>query len=104
MELLRNFRDEEGEVVIQIQRKEVEDQGDWVIVLVHDNGPGIHRLDFERVFDLHYTTKPHGCGMGLDICRTVAQSVVQGERRGYLRVRRSILLVGTTFELGLPLG
>ena len=31
----------------------------------HDSGPGIHRGDFEKVFEVGYSTKPEGTGMGL---------------------------------------
>jgi signal transduction histidine kinase/ActR/RegA family two-component response regulator len=93
----------EEEILVEVQHVRDESSGDWAVVLVHDNGPGIHKRDFERVFDIHYTTKEDGCGMGLDICRSIASSVRRGERAGSLRVRRSILLAGTTFEIRFPL-
>ena len=74
----------------------------WLVLRIHDNGPGIHHRDFERVFDLHYTTKDQGCGMGLDICRKIADGVAYGKFRGTVRVQRSIPLVGSTFEVRLP--
>ena len=40
-----------------------------VLVAVLDSGPGIEH--FERVFDLFYTTKTTGLGMGLAICRSI---------------------------------
>jgi signal transduction histidine kinase len=100
---LRELRTVEEEILVEVQHVQDQSSGDWAVVLVHDNGPGIHKRDFERVFDIHYTTKEDGCGMGLDICRSIAGSVRRGERAGSLRVRRSILLVGTTFEIRLPL-
>jgi signal transduction histidine kinase/ActR/RegA family two-component response regulator len=100
---LRELRDIEHEILVEVQHAPGQSSGDWAVVLVHDNGPGIHKRDFERVFDIHYTTKDDGCGMGLDICRSIASSVRRGERAGSVRVRRSILLAGATFEIRLPL-
>jgi signal transduction histidine kinase len=39
--------------------------GEVCVVEVADNGPGIPESAKERVFDLYYTTKPAGTGMGL---------------------------------------
>lgn len=38
---------------------------------VMDTGPGIE--DVDRVFTTHYTTKKNGLGMGLSICRSIAE-------------------------------
>jgi signal transduction histidine kinase/ActR/RegA family two-component response regulator len=100
---LRCLREFQGEILVELKRLREEDRGEWARIYVHDNGPGIHRSDFERVFDIHYTTKEDGCGMGLDFCRTIAESVKNNDRRGAVRVRRSILLGGTTFEVRLPI-
>ncbi|MDX1400037.1 MAG: ATP-binding protein, partial [Oceanospirillum sp.] len=35
------------------------------------NGPGIENI--ERVFTTHYSTKEKGLGMGLAICRSIAE-------------------------------
>jgi signal transduction histidine kinase/predicted RNA-binding protein with RPS1 domain/ActR/RegA family two-component response regulator len=64
-----------------------------------DQGPGIHRRLWERVFDLGFTTKEKGAGMGLTISRQVAQDL-----GGTLRVEESHMLWGTTFLLELPKG
>lgn len=75
----------------------------WLVIRVSDNGPGIHGRDFERVFDIHYTTKEQGCGMGLDICKKIAESVKFGDISGTVQVSRSILLCGSAFEVRLPI-
>ncbi len=41
------------------------------VLYVEDNGPGI--TDISRVFTTHYTTKKNGLGMGLSICRSIAE-------------------------------
>lgn len=45
-------------------------QGCGVRVSVRDEGSGLS-ADAERVFQPFFTTKPHGLGMGLAICRTL---------------------------------
>ncbi len=45
-----------------------------VQVCVQDSGPGIEETDAERIFEAFYTTKPHGLGMGLSICRSIIES------------------------------
>jgi signal transduction histidine kinase/DNA-binding response OmpR family regulator len=67
-------------------------------ILIHDSGPGIHGRDFEKVFSKGYTTKEDGCGMGLEICRTIIN-----EAGGEIKVLKSILFCGTTFEILLPI-
>lgn len=44
---------------------------DSVLVRVADSGPGLDPQMLENVFDAYFTTKPHGMGMGLAICRSI---------------------------------
>ena len=48
------------------------EDGERVVIAVSDSGPGIPMERAERVFDPHYTTKPHGSGMGLAFARKLA--------------------------------
>jgi PAS domain S-box-containing protein len=50
------------------------DAAGGVIVTVRDSGPGLDRVDVERVFEAFYTTKPDGMGMGLAICRSIVEA------------------------------
>lgn len=70
----------------------------WLQVLIHDSGPGIHACDFEKIFEKGYTTKEDGCGMGLDICRNIID-----QAGGRIRVLKSVLFCGVSFEIRLPL-
>jgi two-component system sensor kinase FixL len=45
-----------------------------VLVTVMDSGPGLAQAALERVFEPFYTTKPSGLGMGLSICRSIAEA------------------------------
>lgn len=45
-----------------------------VKVAVEDSGIGVQPEQMARLFDAFYTTKPEGMGMGLSICRSIAES------------------------------
>jgi signal transduction histidine kinase len=64
-----------------------------------DEGPGIHTLLWERIFDFGFTTKKGGAGLGLTISRQIVTSL-----GGKLQVEESHVLWGTTFLLELPKG
>lgn len=59
-----------------------------VLIAVEDSGSGIQPENMPRIFDSFFTTKPHGMGMGLAICRSIIDShggslsVLQGHPHG----------------------
>jgi signal transduction histidine kinase len=65
---------------------------------VEDTGAGISADTLDRIFDLYYTTKPEGSGIGLSIVYRIVQ--LHG---GEIEVQ-STQGRGTTFHLLLPLG
>lgn len=65
-----------------------------VLVQVRDSGPGIK--DPEKIFDAFFTTKEHGMGMGLAICRSIVDA-----HRGRLWAE-SADGPGTIFSFTLP--
>ncbi len=67
-----------------------------VRILVHDEGAGIGAEEREHVFDLFYTTKERGTGLGLPLTQ---QIVVAHEGSIACRSRHPH---GTTFEVWLP--
>jgi C4-dicarboxylate-specific signal transduction histidine kinase len=45
-----------------------------VLLTVEDSGTGIDPKDMDRIFDAFFSTKSHGLGMGLSICRSIIES------------------------------
>jgi signal transduction histidine kinase len=69
-----------------------------VLIRVEDVGSGITANVRERIFDAFFTTKKHGTGMGLSICRSVVQA-----HGGTIQVSPKEPF-GTSFEICLPGG
>jgi signal transduction histidine kinase len=67
-----------------------------VVVTISDDGPGIPREQFEKVFQPYFSTKEKGTGLGLAIAKHNAE--IYG---GFIRVE-SELGKGTRFSLHLP--
>jgi C4-dicarboxylate-specific signal transduction histidine kinase len=45
-----------------------------IVVTIEDSGPGLTQAALQRVFEPFYTTKPKSLGMGLSICRSIAEA------------------------------
>ena len=67
-----------------------------VTLTVEDSGTGIDRSIINRIFEAFFTTKTHGMGMGLSICRSIV--VAHG---GQLSVSPAFP-DGSAFQLELP--
>jgi signal transduction histidine kinase len=91
VEVLGDGAVETRRVVLSARR-----EGPWVVFVVRDSGPGIPEADRERVFDLFFTRKTEGTGLGLFIARELAR-VLHGDLTIGSGVDR-----GTSFELRLP--
>jgi PAS domain S-box-containing protein len=76
----------------------VSEQPEWLRLTVADTGTGIHPDSLGKVFDLLYTTKTGGTGLGLWLSRRIIQ-----EHSGKIDVQ-SELGKGTTFTIRLPMG
>ena len=48
--------------------------GQSVLIDVADSGTGIEAGKVDGLFDAFFTTKPHGTGMGLAICRSIVEA------------------------------
>jgi signal transduction histidine kinase len=54
-------------------KSEVHDSG-GVMVSVEDTGTGVDPKDVDQLFNPLFTTKSHGMGMGLSICRSIIEA------------------------------
>jgi two-component system sensor kinase FixL len=88
---------EEGELTLCSWVDAGHPGGATAVVSVKDTGPGLDEFGTQRIFDLFYTTKPSGTGIGLAIARRIVES--QG---GTIEVA-SRPGSGTSFEIRLPL-
>jgi two-component system NtrC family sensor kinase len=70
-----------------------------IVISVADTGSGIPEAYLDRIFDPFFTTKPvgKGTGLGLSICYGIIAKM-----GGKIRAR-SVMDVGTTFRIDLPL-
>jgi signal transduction histidine kinase len=73
-------------------------EGDDLVILVEDSGPGIPDSLRQRVWEPFFTTKQRGTGLGLAIVRKRMQ-----EAGGNARLVGSVNGAGARFELRVPL-
>jgi signal transduction histidine kinase len=45
-----------------------------IVITVEDSGGGIEPRNTGQIFDAFYTTKSHGMGIGLAICRSIIEA------------------------------
>ena len=94
LNLLRNAR--EAMPSGGVAKLEATRYDDGVRIQVHDEGAGIGEEEREHVFDLFYTTKERGTGLGLPLTQQIV--VAHGGRIAC----KPRLPEGTTFEIWLP--
>ena len=68
-----------------------------VRILVADNGRGIHYVHWDKIFDLFFTTKVRGTGLGLYISKFFVEQL-----GGRLSLHSSLMFSGTKFLIELP--
>ncbi|MFV9511860.1 ATP-binding protein [Tepidibacillus sp. LV47] len=73
----------------------LDEENKRVLVMIHDNGPGIPHYLVDKIFDPFFTTKEKGTGLGLSICQKIIHDL-----GGSIRV--STKGFGTTFQVLLP--
>jgi len=84
----------EGEITLRTRR-----DGQWVIVEIEDNGPGIPEPIQPNLFDPFFTTKPPGQGTGLGL--NISHNIVVQKHKGRIDVDSQP--GKTRFEVRLPL-
>ena len=81
-----------GELFIKVSTNRNE-----AIVEVTDTGDGIGPDELGRIFEVYYSTKHHGTGLGLPVSKKIIE-----EHGGRLEIE-SVLDQGTTFTIVLPI-
>jgi signal transduction histidine kinase len=64
---------------------------------IEDNGPGIHAVLWDKIFEAGYTTRHDGSGIGLYISQNLMEEI-----GGHIFVEKSHILSGTTFTIEIP--
>ena len=82
---------QQGELAVTIGRR-----GPLYTIAVRDSGPGMSRETVARIFDLYFSTKESGTGLGLPIAKKIVE-----EHGGTIRVE-SEPGRGTTVTIELP--
>ena len=96
MNLIQNSSeaiDNSGSISVEVSKQQSE-----ILISLKDNGIGIPKENIERIFNLYYTTKAEGTGIGLSIIQRIIN-----EHDGTLTVE-SEHGVGTTFKIKIPIG
>lgn len=80
----------------EIKLKITDDQK-WVYIRLSDNGKGIPKSTYKKIFSPGYTTKKRGWGLGLSL----AKRIIEDYHNGRIHVLKSEADIGTTFEIKL---
>ena len=83
-----------GSIHIEMRRN-----ANTVEILVKDQGAGIAKNKFKKIFEAGYTSKARGWGLGLSL----AKRIIEDYHGGNIKVLHSELGVGTTFSIKLNL-
>jgi two-component system cell cycle sensor histidine kinase/response regulator CckA len=93
-----------GEIIVFVNEVTMEEQnalklspGNYIRIVVKDNGCGISEENIKKIFDPYFTTKDFGTGLGL----STSISIIN-KHGGKLKVT-SKLDIGTTFFIYLPI-
>lgn len=70
----------------------------WIYIHIRDEGKGIPRSQWKRIFEPGVTTKTRGWGLGLSL----AKRIIEEYHNGHIKVVQSTPDEGTTFEIKLP--
>ena len=70
----------------------------WVYLHIRDEGKGIPRGQWKRIFEPGVTSKTRGWGLGLSL----AKRIIEEYHNGHIKVLQSSPNEGTTFEIKLP--
>lgn len=81
-------------LIINIRTKKIDNS---LIIKIKDNGVGISKKSLSKIYDLFYTTKPTGTGIGVSICKEIIEL-----HEGSIKYK-SNLYKGTEVTIILPI-
>ena len=70
-----------------------------VLINVKDNGKGISKKLFKKVFETGYTSKKRGWGLGLSL----SKRIIEEYHSGKIKVLHSEVDIGTTMQISLKI-
>jgi len=73
----------------------IENENNFVKILVSDSGKGIPKNQFKRIFEPGFTTKKRGWGLGLSLTKRI----VEEYHKGKIKVLHSEMGKGTTIQI-----
>jgi signal transduction histidine kinase/DNA-binding response OmpR family regulator len=86
-----------GAIRIDIELMEESGEDATCRILIRDNGPGIHAALWEKIFEMGYSTREDGSGIGLYVSRNLMEEI-----DGKIYVADSHILSGSIFALEFP--
>src|SRR5205807_7413384 len=87
-----------GQLTVSLSVRDAMTDLPEVIVQISDTGVGIAPTVLEKMFDPFVTTKPGGSGLGLAVCRGIADG-----HRASIKIENNLHSNGVTVTLGFPL-
>ncbi len=72
-------------------------RGEWIAIDISDDGKGMPKALFKRVFKPGFTTKKRGWGLGLSLVKRI----IENYHKGHIFVKESIPNKKTTFRITL---
>ena len=72
-------------------------RSDHLYIYIKDNGKGMSKKLFKKIFEAGYTTKKRGWGLGLSL----SKRIIEDYHSGKIKVLESKINEGTTFEIRL---
>ena len=86
----------EGTLIVRVAY-EPQDKERPIKVRFIDTGPGIHRRDFDRIFEQGVSSRTEGSGLGLHLSRGLIEFM-----GGRILVEDSLMFIGSCFLIELP--
>lgn len=72
---------------------ETKNEKNRILIRIKDNGIGIERKNIEKIFNIGFTTKKFGWGLGLPL----SKKIIEDFHKGKLILERTVVNDGTTF-------